>query len=71
MFILAWRNYPVTTPINVESNTTTLSRTKGILVVLVSATGEEKRQRSPFSSLLAACQACMSLGCFQTNTLTR
>jgi len=49
MFIQAWRNYAVTTPINVESNSTTLSCIKGIFVALMSAAGEEERQLSSFS----------------------
>lgn len=48
MFIWAWRNYPVATLINVESNTTTLPCIKGILTVFVSAAGKKERQLSPF-----------------------
>lgn len=49
MLLWAWRNSLVTTPINVESDTTTLPCTRGILTALVSAAGKDERQLSPFS----------------------
>lgn len=44
----AWRNPPVTTPINVESDTTTLSCVKGILTAFIHAAGVDEHQHSPF-----------------------